>query len=120
MCIGMPMGDQNPFAERQPPTKRAEELKNALVWVLGAHFIVAIVKIILGGFSAGSGDLFNCLILWCGYAKYDYCQTVTYMLFCCQDCFMLAVSLGFWMQKNFFNKDEGQMASPRMMRPTES
>ena len=26
------------------------------------------------------------------------------MLFCCQDCFMLSVSLGFWLQKNLFNK----------------
>ena len=76
-----------------------------------AHGIVAIIKIILGGFSAGSGDLVNMLILWCGYSRYDYCQTVCYMLMCLQDVFMLSVSLGLWAQKNFINRDE---TTPKM------
>ena len=72
MCLGL--NDPNSmFQEREPPTKRAEELKTTLQWILFAHFIVGIVKVVLGGFNAGSGDFFSCLILWCGYAKFDYC-----------------------------------------------
>ena len=118
MCLGL--GDPNLFTEREAPTKRAEEPKTVLQWVLGAHFIVGIVKIVLGGFNAGSGDFFSCLILWCGYAKFDHCQTITYMLFCCQDCFMLSVSLGFWLQKNFFNKEEQQPILTAKMERIES
>ena len=63
MCLGFP-GDMAP---KYPPTKKAEDLKSILEYILIAHFIVAIVKIILGGLNAGVGDIFNCMFLWCGY-----------------------------------------------------
>ena len=94
-------------------------MKTTLQWILGANFVVGVVKVILGGFSAGSGDFFNCLILWCAYLKYDYYQTFLYMTFCLQDAFMLSVSLGFWLQKNFFNKEMNGAEiepQPRMVR----
>lgn len=63
-------GDQQPIIA---PTKKAEDLKQICEYIMFAHGVVAIIKIILGGFSAGSGDLVNMLILWCGYSRYDYC-----------------------------------------------
>ena len=92
MCLGFP-GDMTP---KYPPSKRAEELKAILEYILIANIIVAIVKIILSGLNAGTGDLFNCLFLWCGYTQFDYCITMMYMLTCLQDAGTLGVSLGFW------------------------
>ena len=63
-------GDQQP---QVAPTKKGEELKVACEYLLWAHGVVAVIKIILGGFGAGSGDLMNMVILWCGYSRYDYC-----------------------------------------------
>ena len=82
-----------------PPTKRAEELKGILEYVLYGHVVVAVIKLILQGPSGLMNDLFSVLILWCGYARYDYCQTITYMLMCLQDACTLGVGLAFWYEK---------------------
>jgi hypothetical protein len=73
MCLGNPLSDPNLFSQREAPSKKALELKQALEYILVAHFIVGIFKIILGGLNAGMNDFFSCLILWCGYSRYDYC-----------------------------------------------
>lgn len=109
MCLGFP-GDMSP---RFPPSKRAEELKTVLQYVLVAHVIVTVVKIILGGLNAGTGDIFNVLILWCGYTQFDYCNTITYMIMCLQDACTLGVSLGFWFQKKYI-VPEGQVTDKQM------
>ena len=46
------------------------------------HLGVAIAKIILMGFMFGFGDLFQVLILWCGYATHGFCNVFIYMLAC--------------------------------------
>ena len=68
MCLGI--GEMAPM---YPPTSRGEKLKNTLEYILFAHIIVGVIKIAIGGLNNGTGDLFNCLILWCGYARFDYC-----------------------------------------------
>ena len=73
MCLGNPLQDPNFFSQKDAPTKKAEDLKKALEYILGAHFIIGILKIILGGLNAGMNDFFSCLVLWCGYSRYDYC-----------------------------------------------
>lgn len=56
-----------------PPSKKGEEYSKTLEWLMLGHGVIAVVKIILGGFGAGMGDCFSMLILWCGYSKFDYC-----------------------------------------------
>lgn len=97
-----------------PPTKRAEELKQILEYVMFSHVVIAVVKIVLGGLGAGMNDFFSCLILWCGYSRYDYCQTIMYMMMCMQDAFTLFVGLGFWYEKKLVFKAE---TSARMVKP---
>ena len=109
MCLGL--GDLNPM---YPPTKRGEELKNTLEWVFYAHIVVAIIKICIGGLNNGTGDLFNCMILWCGYIRFDYCQTICYMMMVIQDSLTLAVSLAFWYQKKINTED---VTSTKMEKP---
>ena len=109
MCLGL--GDLNPM---YPPTKRGEELKNTLEWVFYAHIVVAIIKICIGGLNNGTGDLFNCMILWCGYIRFDYCQTICYMMMVIQDSLTLAVSLAFWYQKKINTENE---TSTKMEKP---
>ena len=47
------------------------DAKNRLEWLLYSHIAVAITKIIILGFAFGFGDLFQCLILFCGYRQHD-------------------------------------------------
>jgi len=114
MCLGNPFSNQPPMF---PPSKKAEEYKNILEYVMIAHIIVIVIKIVLGGFNAGVGDIFSCLILWCGYSRFDYCQTVCYMIMCLQDVFMLSISLGLWLQKNYVNKKGEQELAKKMEKP---
>ena len=46
-----------------PPSKRTEELKNILEYIIIAHVIVVVIKVILGGLNAGIGDIFSIMIL---------------------------------------------------------
>ena len=69
---------------------------------------MTVVKMILGGFSAGSGDLFAMFVLWMGYSAFDFCQTVTYMILCLQEVFTIAVSFAFWVQKTYVIKEPAE------------
>ena len=46
MCLGNPFSNQPPMF---PPSKKAEEYKNILEYVMIAHIIVIVIKIVLGG-----------------------------------------------------------------------
>lgn len=105
MCLGNPFSDPDYFKQHPAPSKRAEELKNALTCILFAHLVLAIVKMILGGLNAGFNDLFSCYFLWIAFLRYDHCQAICYMLYSMQECLSIAVSLGFWAQRKFFNKE---------------
>jgi hypothetical protein len=49
-----------------PPNQKARDLKSTLEIILGIHFFVAILKMVVIGIFSGISDLFSCLILWCG------------------------------------------------------
>mmetsp|Transcript_18366 Transcript_18366/g.22905 ORF Transcript_18366/g.22905 Transcript_18366/m.22905 type:complete len:85 (-) Transcript_18366:316-570(-) len=56
--------------------------KEQLTVLMFVHLGVAIAKIIMMGFMFAFGDLFQILILWCGFAQHNYCNVFIYMLAC--------------------------------------
>jgi nitric oxide reductase large subunit len=81
-----------------PPNQKARSLKTSLEIILGAHFFVAIAKMVLLGIFSGLTDLFACMILWCGLCRYDYCNMFIYQTLVLFDIFQLLIVLGFYFQ----------------------
>ena len=67
MCLGT---DPQPL---YPASKKGEEFKQILEYLLCAHGILAVVKLILSGPSALLNDIFEMMVLYCGYSRLDYC-----------------------------------------------
>lgn len=81
-----------------PPNQKARDLKTTLEIILGVHFFVAILKMVIIGIFSGISDLFSCLILWCGLCRFDYCNMLIYLILVIFDMFQLIVVLGFYFQ----------------------
>lgn len=81
-----------------PPNQKARDLKSILEIILGVHFFVAIVKMIVIGIFSGLSDILSCIILWCGLCKFDYCNMLIYIILTCFDAFQLLVILGYYFQ----------------------
>ena len=62
------MGNMFNAGPRFPPSKNGEYYSQMLNYVMYGHLVIAVIKMILGGFGAGMGDIFSCLILWCAYS----------------------------------------------------
>ena len=63
-------------------TQEGQGYKEQLTVLMFTHFGIAIAKIILMGIMFGFGDIFQVLILWCGFAQHNYCNVFIYMLAC--------------------------------------
>lgn len=100
MCI--PLGgddEQRDFmGNLVPPNQKARDLKSSLEIILGVHFFVAIVKMVIIGIFSGISDIFSCVILWCGLCRFDYCNMFIYLVFVLFDVFQLLIVLGFYFQ----------------------
>ena len=79
-----------------PPTQKARDLKSTLEIILGVHFFVAIVKMVIMGITSGLSDILSCLILWCGLCKFDYCNLLMYCILVLFDFFQLIIVAGFY------------------------
>ena len=66
---------------------KSKGLKNTFEIILGFHFFVAIVKMIVIGIFSGLSDLFSCVILWCGLCRFDYCNMLIYIILTLFDAF---------------------------------
>ena len=71
-----------------------------------AHGVLAVIKLILSGPTALFNDIFEMMVLYCGYSRLDYCQTIMYMLLCLQDAITIFVSLAFYYEKKTLFKNE--------------
>jgi len=88
MCL--PFGDdegRDLMGNLVPPNQKARDLKSTLEIILGIHFFVAILKMVVIGIFSGISDLFSCLILWCGLCRFDYCNVLIYMILVVFDAF---------------------------------
>ena len=81
-----------------PPNQKARDLKSTLEIILGVHFFVAIVKMVVIGIFSGLSDIFSCIILWCGLCRFDYCNMLIYIVLTLFDAFQLLVILGYYFQ----------------------
>ena len=70
-----------------PPNQKARDRKTTLEIILGVHFFVAILKMVIIGIFSGISDLFSCLILWCGLCRFDYCNMLIYLILVIFDMF---------------------------------
>ena len=73
-------------------------MKSNLEIILGVHFFVAIVKMVVIGVLSGLSDLLSCLVLWCGLCRFDYCNLMIYVILCLFDMFQLLIVLGYYFQ----------------------
>ena len=80
------------------PNHKARDLKSTLEIILGVHFFVAIVKMVVIGIFSGLSDIFSCIILWCGLCRFDYCNMLVYIVLTLFDAFQLLVILGYYFQ----------------------
>ena len=89
MCLALGDDDEGRdlMGNLVPPNQKARDLKSALQIILGTHAFVAIIKMIFIGIFSGIGDIFSCLVLWCGIYRYDYCQMMTYIILTLFDLF---------------------------------
>ena len=112
MCLGLGAEDEGRdlMGNLVPPNQKARDLKSTLEIILGIHFFVAIVKMVVLGIGAGLSDLLSCLILWCGLCKFDYCNCLIYLILVLFDLFQLLIVLGF-----YFQTDKGKRL-PRRKR----
>ena len=89
MCLAL--GDEDEGRDLMgnlvPPTQKARDLKSALQIILGVHAFVAVIKMVFIGIFSGIGDVFSCLVLWCGLCRFDYCQMMTYTILVLFDMF---------------------------------
>ena len=89
MCL--PLGGEDEGRDLMgnlvPPNQKARDLKSTLEIILGVHFFVAIVKMIILGIFSGISDLFSCIILWCGLCRFDYCNLLIYIILTLFDAF---------------------------------
>ena len=98
--MGIPLGGDDEQRDLMgnlvPPNQKARDLKSTLEIILGIHFFVAIVKMIVIGIFSGLSDIFSCIILWCGLCRFDYCNMLIYIVLTLFDAFQLLVILGYY------------------------
>jgi len=99
MCLGLGDDDgRDLMGNLVPPNQKARDLKSTLEIILGVHFFVAILKMVIIGILSGISDLLSCLILWCGLCRFDYCNMIIYVILVLFDAFQLVIILGFYFQ----------------------
>ena len=79
----MGAGLTNLLAGGQPNLQLTTEglnFKKQLEILMYVNLGVAISKVIIMGFMYGFGDLFQCLILYCGYSQHNFCNIFLYMI----------------------------------------
>ena len=98
MCIPLGGDDEGRdlMGNLVPPNQKARDLKSNLEIILGVHFFVAIVKMVIIGVLSGISDLLSCIVLWCGLCRFDYCNMIIYVILVIFDAFQLLVILGFY------------------------
>lgn len=100
MCLGLGGDDEQRdlMGNLVPPNQKARDLKSNLEIILGVHFFVAIVKMVIIGVFSGLSDILSCLVLWCGLCRFDYCNMIIYVILVMFDCFQLLIVLGYYFQ----------------------
>ena len=84
------------FKPMLDPSRKAIEMKTGIYYVFYAHCIVTVIKMCLWGFGNGFQDVICCLILYCGVARFDYCQMICYIIFVCQILIQFFVGMAFY------------------------
>jgi hypothetical protein len=87
-----------------PVTTKAKTLNTGLAVITACHFIVLFIKCYLMGVFAGLTDLIALVILIVALVRYDYCLTITYVIFNLFEIFSLVVVLGYYLQTDMGRK----------------
>lgn len=89
MCLSLDGDDEQRdlMGNLVPPNQKARDLKTTLQIILGIHFFVAVLKMVIIGILSGLSDLLSCLILWCAICKFDYCNSLIYVILVLFDLF---------------------------------
>ena len=94
MCIPLGSFTSSPLVL----TAKGMKLRKIMNVIFVIHLAFSISKMfILNPFSA-IGDLICCGILYCGLSSLNFCQLLSYMIFCLYNSFSLSVTLGYMIQ----------------------